>query len=502
MSYRVAISRTEDGSGEMQILSCENTDEPNGVEVIVPVKRGNDFEAKAKEFYQFWQPGTVLVNGQQPEYIGGRDVTKTIKMVPGMECDYLVMGNVAYPLKGQYGIGERNYYNRYGVIARVGIGDVNFTPSRESLHYTRKTEETIKRIKVEFGEALKTVVQDDVESAPDHVEALKRYIQWFDMLGGYYNNRMPPITYRGDKIPMQVTHPFLVYDTTATRYAVDESSGMHIKTLADMPIIYGFSGQKINGNQRERMRAWMRANSFVNGKILICDELPEVITENDWIPDAKIFSWEDVKKTRTADGRTPRPKAMFDVFLPDAIRIRSVAVDEFPAGVVPVLVTPKDMPDVRTTKKFLEDNSGHMLVRLQTYRWEKFKRDNPSAREYTVMVRAAYDAAVAALTESDKYNMGLDYRQKQILEKLDPENIHDPELVLAIHAAKGTTTTDTMKAYHLACEALGRHTYVPKFDTGSVQPLNGYPLILSASLYGINIQHTTIYINAVYDMNK
>lgn len=152
---QVAIGRDEDGTGSMTIVSDEATSEPNGVEVIVPAKRENAMVAKAKRFFSFWPEGRVLLNGEPPERIDGMWITDNI-VIPEAPAGYnqyrnegsahiVVMGGVPYPIPRDLGTWPQLPNGRYAVIF-VEIGEVNFTPSRESLQATRTTKDTIERV--------------------------------------------------------------------------------------------------------------------------------------------------------------------------------------------------------------------------------------------------------------------------------------------------------------------------------------------------------------------
>lgn len=498
--YNVAVSRTENGSGVMEIVLDTETDEPNGVEIIVPAKRGNMFEQKAREFYQFWERGSVLVNGEEPDYISGREVKSGLLMVPELSKDYLIMGNVGYPLDDRHQIGNRTYYSRYGVVARVEIGDVNFTPSRESLHYTKKTEATINRIRDEFKAGLDGIVERDVTACATQEEALNTYLEWYNLLGGGYN-RYPfaDVEYKGKKVPLRIEHPFLSYKVNHTRYAVDSHNIIDIKTARDTPIIYGFSGEKISGHQREKMRTWRTLNGFTSNNILICDELPDVL-EEDWIPESKVYSWDDVKTAKAPGQKSGRPAALYDVYLPGATRIKQVKADEFPDDVEIALVAPRDLPNFRTVKAFLEEKDNVMIVRLQQYRWEKFRRSYPDAKDLTSFFKEMYESAVDGLTEEDKFNLGLDYRVRTLLQSLNEKEIADPELVTAIIAAKEVKPSDTLKRYEEMKELYGNFHFARygQREIERVNPLEKY-VLLKYHYYDMDMEHATVYINAAYE---
>lgn len=500
MKYNVAISRTENGSGVMEVVLAIETDEPNGVEIVVPVKRGHGFQAKAQQFYRFWEPDSVLVDGKSPERISGRELKEGMTLVADLNQDFLIMGNVAYPIARDKSINEKTYYTKYGVIARVGIGDVDFTPSREALHYTQKTSETIARLGKEFRAGLEGVVQRDVNKAENKAEALSVYLEWYNILGGgYQRQKFPEAIYDGKTIPLEIKHPFLIYKTNLTRYAVEEHGIFSLRTLQDAPVIYGFSGEKVTGHQREKMRNWRSLNNFKSNNILICDELPDELKE-DWIPDKTIYSWEDVRKAKIAGERSARPKVTYDVLIPGASRIKPTPVDEFPVGKKIILMPPKDMPHVRQMNSFLEKFPDHIVVRLQNYRWEKFKKTFPSATSYETLLREMYDKALDALTEVDKQEMSMDHRARNILVCLDANQIFDPDVVKGIEIAKAQIMSDTRKNYNEVYNLVqGRHFV--KHSHGRYNPLESYPLV-SSGYHTIDANHATIYINAVYKIEN
>lgn len=64
------VTKDSDGVGIIKILDTMATDEPNGVTVSIPVDSYDisSFRYKADQLFKFWKPGTVLVNGEEPEF--------------------------------------------------------------------------------------------------------------------------------------------------------------------------------------------------------------------------------------------------------------------------------------------------------------------------------------------------------------------------------------------------------------------------------------------------
>ncbi len=494
MKYNVAISRTENGSGVMEVVLAVETDEPNGVEIIVPVKRGHSFQHKAANFYRFWEPDSVLVDGKSPERVSGRELKDGMLLVPNLNQDFLIMGNVAYPIGSEHAVHERTYYSKYGVVARVDIGDVDFTPSRESLHYTSRTTQTISRIRKEYRAGLDGVVQRDVDKAENKAEALKIYLEWYELLGGgNMRSSFAEATYDGKKIPIRIDHPYLRYRTNLTRYAVEEGNVMFLRNVQDDPIIYGFSGDKVSGHQREKMRNWRVLNGFKSLDIIILDELPDELKE-DWVPDRNIYSWEDVRKAKVAGEKAAKPKTYFDVLLPDAPRIKSIASEDFPDDKTIILIAPKDMPYINKMTSFLKEFPDHMVVRLQNYRWEKFRKSFPTATTYHVLIKKMYEDAESALTDLDKQEMSMDNRAKNVLQRLDEKQILDPDVVAGIKLAKSQVVSATQKKYN-EVTAIAGYGYSKNY--GVYNPMEHYPLVMS-NYYNVDPWHATVYINAVF----
>ena len=124
----------------MTVLEECATNEPNGVEISIPVKKGNNFTQKAEEFFSYWDKGTVLLNGHQPDCIYENSSlikvnsdTYTVQAQSYNPRHVVVMGNVPYPLP----IEVRDTFAEYTqIIKRVPIGALDFTPNREELQQT------------------------------------------------------------------------------------------------------------------------------------------------------------------------------------------------------------------------------------------------------------------------------------------------------------------------------------------------------------------------------
>jgi hypothetical protein len=285
LKYNVAVVRGADGVGEMQVIDTTPTNEPNGVEIIVPVKSGDvwSFAEKAQSFFQWWPEGTVLVNGRPPVRFTGREVEKNIFMIDGAQHDLIVMGNVPYPIPYEDGLyaGGTDQWGRsqkkFGVVYFAEMGEVTFAPNRESLSTTKKTKETVERVSKIFGENIAKSLQAEIDNCADGVAALaleaqfrQRYPasvvdnlkykgqsfpkEWeapFKMVDGGKD-------FYGNKKPQQKEHePFFMYDPTDTRTGHETltsfSPTMLVRLAKHMTILV--NGPKtITPNHRAKMR--------------------------------------------------------------------------------------------------------------------------------------------------------------------------------------------------------------------------------------------------------
>lgn len=142
------VSRSDETFGVVNILDTLSTDEPDGVEISVPVAKAYDypkFAVKAEKFFMFWKSGEVLVNEQEPVWFVGVDAGQgavinvhpiTGKVDKRIGESVIVMGGVTYPWPG--------IVNDYGLVVFAPMGAVDFTPAREELHMTQRTDAFIR----------------------------------------------------------------------------------------------------------------------------------------------------------------------------------------------------------------------------------------------------------------------------------------------------------------------------------------------------------------------
>ena len=174
-----------DGVGVIKILDTVMSPDPNGVEISVPVKSYDilKFAEKAQGLYYLWKKGTVTVNGGAPDSIWDDpaliwlDDSIAVKMGTGYGLNHvIVQHNVGYPTNIE------GLLPKIQVTAFVPIGSINFTPSREALHHTPRTKETLVTLKDYINTNLMRVLTERVENAPTKWEQAKVASGWAAML--------------------------------------------------------------------------------------------------------------------------------------------------------------------------------------------------------------------------------------------------------------------------------------------------------------------------------
>ena len=180
------------GAGKMVLMSQEETNEPSGTIVSVPVRQ-DDWDA----FIQYTILATALwdvkpvLRGRTPipeypnieTYFGGDGWvlanTESVRAIPGLDSGaYAVVDGIPYKIES-YSMGDYDY-KLYAAFAcsfhfDFGVGELDLAPSRDHLRYTKKTKALIlERINTAKAE-LQAQIQEKITNAPSYYEAALAY---------------------------------------------------------------------------------------------------------------------------------------------------------------------------------------------------------------------------------------------------------------------------------------------------------------------------------------
>lgn len=464
---QVSVSRDEDGSGSMTLVSNHETDEESGVEVIIPAKSGNYFEQKAEQFFSFWEPGSVLVNGKAPSRIDGLWIADDLLLNTDIDENYVVMGNVAYPMD----IDVQNRFHK--VVAFVPIGAVNFTPSRESLQMNSTTRKTLEhlagRVIRERDAALKKMVSE----APTYVEAIRLTNKARQM------GLQSVPDYKGEPVPdrfnfinewtedvqqpdgtwAKVVHKqpveAVVVNAVKSTYNRDKgwSAANHVpSTMIDSVWVEGYDSDQFTPYKRQKLEKFCEGKGIKRvGKpgygekpdpsgvttFIFCRELPH--ENRHWIDPKRIIQWADIKavkieKEKRSTREDGRPTGSYDAF------VDGNSVGGIPAGELDTKKLFWVHSSVRTQygyhtpprdlKILLAEVPGATVVTLQENRIAKFCRDFPQAQNMREFLTARAKAWEASVSKEDReaYVIQHSYDWSSFLKSIDPTQIDDPEL--------------------------------------------------------------------------
>lgn len=378
----VVVSRDSEGTGKMVVLEKRNTDEPNGVEIIVGVNAHDDFAFKARQFFRFWEPGTVLLDGVEPERIDGYDLSENMALIQESH-DYgrnawIVMGNVPYPAQLEVTIP----YGRT-LVVRVPIGSVQFAPSREALQDTDHTKAALKAIEDRYEQLAKSAAQREADDSRTAPEAARRAARAARLV-----NRKVEATWNGERVPdtldfpNEASQPFvaeIVKDSSASR-----TRHVQIGEAANGLWVLGFTNQVFSRPMRAKLLAYCVAHDIgINGNAITYHG-PQVPSPK-WIGDVQTVDWEDVRRWRDPNKKraTHRGRTYGGAY--DGIdvegrsgRIRADGIDE----TLPIFYSDRRehlaTPDNHAV--LCEAFDGCYLVRMPSNRIAKFKRLFPTAR--------------------------------------------------------------------------------------------------------------------------
>jgi hypothetical protein len=495
----VAISRTENGSGVMQVVHTQEVDEPNGVEISVPVHRQNDFEWKAREFFKFWEPGTVLIDGAEPARFDGLKLNDDITLVEGSNTDYVVMGNVGYRVSNEHTLyrPENGYYHsrNFGIIARVAIGSVNFTPSREDLHYTEHTLKTLESVRGEIKNAFVTTIQAAVDAKPDRPSARVEWEKWRQLSGLNPNT----ITYKGERIPSDITHPHMRYRQDYGRNSVNFYPSIRFNEVDRYVLISGYENGEISTSHRAKMRLWAEQNGVPARSFIVT----KGVIEQKWFTAEKAVTWEEVFATKKP--RAPRSQSVetYSIIGMGTHYSQQKTLADLDKTKTLIVWSPGDDKYEDMIAGIVKLHGNALGVRLAKNRWDKFLRENANAVKVddalTAMVKKAFDS----LSDDEKLSMSIDYYDRGSLMRLDAKRIDDPELARYTRVVQSIRKSDAIDHYNEVANVCSR-LYIDRPTVDKVEsPKVKYPLLAAVdSAFGLAVEHFYIYANTVYSEEK
>lgn len=496
----VLVGRDEDG-GTMEIVDTSATDEPNGTEVIIAVKRFNEITRKAQAFFSYWKPGTVLLNGEEPakrEVL--HQVTDNIAVIKG-GSSRLVMGNVPYPIDPERF--KTGLSDGYSLVVHVDIGEVSFAPSREALRYTLKTRETLDRILKEFKGAVEKSIQDKIDGCAKGHEAIEAIVS----SGWLASTKDADFTFKGKKVPRNVEDPDrrIIYAQPDDYKLASHSRvpfihrGMWPKVLW----VAGYDAPTFTAVHKKKLDKYVRDNNLNVKHYVMAPKLPVRM----WLNPKHVVKWETIKAIklprngRSRDGHIP---GSYEVLIPGNSYPTDMTADKIRDYGGPVFWAHREgrgkIKIAQRLRTVLPDNS--IIVLLPDNRVAKFERWFPKVEKANAKIQNLYDSWAKKLNKSDLTALAIHENHDQGLKNLDEKRILDPELKAAIRAAGRDITR------HLAKREAFAKLHVRTSNVTWVNPLDKYPLVSWSDFNKswhtdeTKVQHAYHYVNCAYKAMK
>ena len=184
-----AAHRDSNGSPTFCLMDTVPTDEENGIKVSLPVNKDDcdRFAREATKTYQFFKVRPNINNEllYDTERSLLTDKNGKWEFTATRSDNFVIMGQIAYPID-ESSVGD--HYNEEDKVANflwhtsglrlhLNIGDVDITPSRESLSYTSETKKNIRSVIQTVIDDIKESVEDAIKSQPTLYLARKKYVE-------------------------------------------------------------------------------------------------------------------------------------------------------------------------------------------------------------------------------------------------------------------------------------------------------------------------------------
>lgn len=509
IATEVAISRDEDGTGSMTIVASYATDEASGVEVVVPVKGDNTFVDTAKGFFRFWESGTVLVDGKEPVEIEGLQVTDDILVSDKINSSYIVMGNVAYPF---------STYERYHIVARVPIGAVQFTPSREALQMTEKTRAVIDDVKERAEEGKLVAVQALVDAAQDRFEGIAVALSAENIFG----IRLKSLSYQGLDFPDRVeiadkkdAQEYVVVRSVKPYRSKGWSKEKWVATSMVSKLVFmtGYNGTAFSTTKRTKLEMWQNIQKVADGFVqpenyVLVGKLTKV--EKQWIRPEQIVNWDDVNAMKI-----PRAGSTGGAIKEDGAPSGSYvgyADGESRKDIVATEINPSNRKGLfycghkrshHFARVILAKYPNATIIELPANRTDKFLRFFPKARPCNEMALKIATDWAAKLTVEE--TLAINFEQSgryeySYMAKLDASLIQDEDFasVVTAYKAKGKLSDKW--------NTMSKWLHGTTFENVLDDIVGKYKMLTCMNVYGtINedvVEQITIYLNAAYLVGK
>lgn len=500
-----SIGRDEDGTGSMTPVGDPMaTNEPNGVEITIPARRWNDIPGKARRFFSYWKPGTVLLDGQQPTPITGLAVGDNMLIVDDISSDKIVMGNVPYPVDLDLGLKNDKH-----LVVNVPIGAVSFAPSREKLRMQMEnTQKTIAAIHEEFKAEIGKIIQAEVKKATTFYEAVKIQATWREAVKADF---LPAsFTYKRKKIPSffkapDTNNPFRVTDRHSS--VMSRSSKypqVSAITMAESLFVTGYDSTTFTAPMKKKLKKYVEDNKLDATEpridtFVLCPGKYDIT----WMDPKRVIDWATIKKiklpSKAYGGGYKQIPGSYDVYLPGEKASKEIAANDLPRKGLIYLIQGSlgsgcDYSAIGLLRKYRKKST---IVLMTSNREGKFKRYFPRAQKAGVVLKKIHEKLVASVSREDILARKIqdDYYLKRYFTRLSADDIDDPKIKEAVELLhrKIKTNFNDLDSFRYV-----RGLHITRPDWQWENPLDEYPLFDRHPSNDRERAHNILYLNAAY----
>lgn len=394
----------DQGEPKVTLMYQSETDEPSGVEIIIPVKQ-DDCDLFIKEANFVYGAFDVIPDGfttksKKVNKIPGLSVLKT-RFYFGDFVFYARMGNVFYPIDSSYisGIYEIKsdlywlHLANYDNICYVDfdIGELDISPSREQLSYDNRTIENIKKkldalnIKNFCSEYFKSNNDsyDKSSWAKFGQSIIKKINEDFNLTKDYrfdcesriteYLKEQPDISGQGYMDYLQVINDYFAHDTLAP----DNLDKMDLQFQRDN-FTCSYIIKTLSRTKHEEFLRW-KAKSNINN--LLSNK-----SKDDWVFVFNLdSSWYNIKTYLPTYIEKTYPNRPYVIFKGDEVffeEFKKYSEEQWKRGDIKILKLSDILQDIKSHKK-------KNTVKVQTQK-TKIPLD------YIITNRANYESGVGS----------------------------------------------------------------------------------------------------------
>lgn len=254
--------KDENGNPVFSLMHECETVEQNGIKVSLQVDAYdvNRFNHEAKKVYEFFNV--------KPNFVGETISFNNIEKVlagsnwyfdDNANSNLIIMGQIAYPIDFQQ-LSENDsssdkcssfIRNSDGLRIFMNIGDMDITPSRESLSYSAATKQNIKNVIQKIIEEITSKIEGQISEQPTLFKARNKYVQISDQCHSVKNaveSLAKSLSWNGKKL----------FDNTINETInVDKNHGIKMLHKA------GYYRKKISSVDNFESISFHRNNKFV-----------------------------------------------------------------------------------------------------------------------------------------------------------------------------------------------------------------------------------------------